>query len=111
TPLPASCTQTFLPRSFCPSGAHRALHSFPTRRSSDLLENPRLSAALAAAVATLPNVERLPAVAGAPMPTAGHFRVPISDGELRTDRKSTRLNSSHVKISYAVFCLKKKVVA
>src|SRR5690606_37826261 len=25
-----------------------------------------------------------------------------------TDRKSTRLNSSHVKISYAVFCLKKK---
>src|SRR5436309_14987497 len=26
----------------------------------------------------------------------------------REDRKSTRLNSSHVKISYAVFCLKKK---
>src|SRR5690606_41849216 len=26
----------------------------------------------------------------------------------RVDRKSTRLNSSHVKISYAVFCLKKK---
>src|SRR5690606_28522087 len=26
----------------------------------------------------------------------------------KTDRKSTRLNSSHVKISYAVFCLKKK---
>src|SRR5690606_40420925 len=26
-----------------------------------------------------------------------------------TDRKSTRLNSSHVKISYAVFCLKKKI--
>src|SRR5690606_41816888 len=26
------------------------------------------------------------------------------------DRKSTRLNSSHVKISYAVFCLKKKTV-
>src|SRR5690606_40094540 len=25
-----------------------------------------------------------------------------------SDRKSTRLNSSHVKISYAVFCLKKK---
>src|SRR5690606_39323578 len=35
-------------------------------------------------------------------------------GQLRSyarllDRKSTRLNSSHVKISYAVFCLKKKV--
>src|SRR5690349_23931899 len=29
-------------------------------------------------------------------------------GRLRTDRKSTRLNSSHVEISYAVFCLKKK---
>src|SRR5690606_40894215 len=28
--------------------------------------------------------------------------------ELAKDRKSTRLNSSHVKISYAVFCLKKK---
>src|SRR5690606_14259000 len=29
-------------------------------------------------------------------------------GNLIRDRKSTRLNSSHVKISYAVFCLKKK---
>src|SRR5436309_11365446 len=29
-------------------------------------------------------------------------------GEDALDRKSTRLNSSHVKISYAVFCLKKK---
>src|SRR5690606_19122272 len=28
--------------------------------------------------------------------------------KMREDRKSTRLNSSHVKISYAVFCLKKK---
>src|SRR5207302_7014270 len=28
---------------------------------------------------------------------------------LLRDRKSTRLNSSHVKISYAVFCLKKKI--
>src|SRR5438874_7479779 len=28
--------------------------------------------------------------------------------EARRDRKSTRLNSSHVEISYAVFCLKKK---
>src|SRR5215475_15485161 len=31
-----------------------------------------------------------------------------SCGSDRRDRKSTRLNSSHVKISYAVFCLKKK---
>src|SRR3712207_7409455 len=29
-------------------------------------------------------------------------------GEMRLDRKSTRLNSSHANISYAVFCLKKK---
>src|SRR5690606_39762741 len=38
--------------------------------------------------------------------------VPADDGrtaaDQREDRKSTRLNSSHVKISYAVFCLKKK---
>src|SRR5699024_11497333 len=30
--------------------------------------------------------------------------------EFNSDRKSTRLNSSHVSISYAVFCLKKKKV-
>src|SRR5436309_6797099 len=37
----------------------------------------------------------------------GHSRgVPAA--EWPVDRKSTRLNSSHVKISYAVFCLKKK---
>src|SRR2546430_9172173 len=30
------------------------------------------------------------------------------NAELRLDRKSTRLNSSHSQISYAVFCLKKK---
>src|SRR5438132_4530577 len=32
----------------------------------------------------------------------------VSEIEPRTDRKSTRLNSSHTVISYAVFCLKKK---
>src|SRR2546430_8461315 len=31
-------------------------------------------------------------------------------GELARDRKSTRLNSSHSQISYAVFCLKKKKI-
>src|SRR5690606_22547330 len=36
----------------------------------------------------------------------GHGTEATEDGGL--DRKSTRLNSSHVKISYAVFCLKKK---
>src|SRR5690606_41340005 len=34
--------------------------------------------------------------------------VPLHQGHHRGDRKSTRLNSSHVKISYAVFCLTKK---
>src|SRR5436305_7028681 len=31
-----------------------------------------------------------------------------ADSQSHRDRKSTRLNSSHVRISYAVFCLKKK---
>src|SRR5690625_6540196 len=39
----------------------------------------------------------------------GSLSVGIKTGNLKTvDRKSTRLNSSHVAISYAVFCLKKK---
>src|SRR2546428_6651774 len=33
---------------------------------------------------------------------------PFETGRLSRDRKSTRLNSSHDQISYAVFCLKKK---
>src|SRR5690349_24039276 len=50
-------------------------------------------------------------VPGRPPEVHGHLsrRVPrpprVPDG---VDRKSTRLNSSHVEISYAVFCLKKK---
>src|SRR3712207_8973094 len=41
---------------------------------------------------------------------AAGFRVPAADPSphRRGDRKSTRLNSSHANISYAVFCLKKK---
>src|SRR5690554_1179817 len=37
----------------------------------------------------------------------GSFRAKITT-VFKGDRKSTRLNSSHVRISYAVFCLKKK---
>src|SRR5207253_2998004 len=37
----------------------------------------------------------------------GNLRCAVQDG---LDRKSTRLNSSHVAISYAVFCLKKKKI-
>src|SRR5690606_40080127 len=43
--------------------------------------------------------------------TQPFFRSPrasAAPARRRRDRKSTRLNSSHVKISYAVFCLKKK---
>src|SRR3712207_7782272 len=32
----------------------------------------------------------------------------VAEAQLQPDRKSTRLNSSHANISYAVFCLKKK---
>src|SRR3712207_8253669 len=39
--------------------------------------------------------------------SVGHLRV-CTEAILERDRKSTRLNSSHANISYAVFCLKKK---
>src|SRR3712207_8150931 len=48
------------------------------------------------------------------VPELGRFAEPallilvsLSDGPKHGDRKSTRLNSSHANISYAVFCLKK----
>src|SRR3989442_6307842 len=48
-------------------------------------------------------------------PGGHHAEVGVAGAEFRRrrlprrgDRKSTRLNSSHVRISYAVFCLKKK---
>src|SRR3712207_8847528 len=37
-----------------------------------------------------------------------HVRADLGQRRLEGDRKSTRLNSSHANISYAVFCLKKK---
>src|SRR6267378_1075921 len=45
-------------------------------------------------------------------PSPSRARVPPRRRERRSrlDRKSTRLNSSHVEISYAVFCLKKKKI-
>src|SRR5438477_9048830 len=36
------------------------------------------------------------------------FTVLLDGAQVKPDRKSTRLNSSHMSISYAVFCLKKK---
>src|SRR3989442_10567276 len=44
---------------------------------------------------------------GVGCPALGPLQVP-AQANMYTDRKSTRLNSSHVRISYAVFCLKKK---
>src|SRR5260221_6090024 len=46
--------------------------------------------------------ENLPALSASSLPNRSVMRKPT------TDRKSTRLNSSHTVISYAVFCLKKK---
>src|SRR5207249_10065354 len=95
----------------------RDLHSFPTRRSSDL--------SVAVAVLILvqrrvrQTVEQLvkdfqPDVVGLSVMTFQREtarKIIALVRKLRPsarDRKSTRLNSSHVSISYAVFCLKKK---
>src|SRR5690606_39598517 len=96
---------------------HCHLPSFPPRRSSDLGDaRPPLSRH-EVLEAFLPYVQRelargthLHAMSRHILglfqgqPGARAFRRHISE----KDRKSTRLNSSHVKISYAVFCLKKK---
>src|SRR5262245_63583012 len=42
------------------------------------------------------------------LPRAGHFLLLEQPEAVTRDRKSKRLNSSHLGISYAVFCLKKK---
>src|SRR3712207_8425240 len=44
------------------------------------------------------------------VPVAREFEVARVERFRRGDRKSTRLNSSHANISYAVFCLKKKTI-
>src|SRR5436309_11952440 len=80
--------------------ATRALHSFPTRRSSDLQAYSLLKNEPMANLATA-ELKQAVGLGGL---------VPGEDVVIlhQEDRKSTRLNSSHVKISYAVFCLKKK---
>src|SRR5436309_7310366 len=79
---------------------HRSVHTFPTRRSSDLSRSrdrpPR----------HCPKVH-WPKRRGAPRHRS-QCATPANGLSDNVDRKSTRLNSSHVKISYAVFCLKKK---
>src|SRR5690606_41921101 len=101
---------------FASHRAHRDLHSFPTRRSSDLsytyvplelgeyeivLLNTNVKHSLASSAY---NDRRYACEHAVSLIQKKHADVK----SLREDRKSTRLNSSHVKISYAVFCLKKK---
>src|SRR5699024_12847170 len=49
------------------------------------------------------------AIVSRPVPDASGPLILVDDVGEGGDRKSTRLNSSHVSISYAVFCLKKKI--
>src|SRR5438309_9264606 len=71
-------------------GAHRLLHSFPTRRSSDL---PTLLYGM---------------ILGLAIPLlALQVVTAVEPGSRRSEEH--RLNSSHSSISYAVFCLKKKL--
>src|SRR5262245_63523227 len=82
------------------------LHSFPTRRSSDLSWTYRYASSnqMVETRSVARSVTRaLPCASRASSPKqSSSTSVPIAD------RKSTRLNSSHLGISYAVFCLKKK---
>src|SRR5204862_3798320 len=89
------------------SAPPRDLHSFPTRRSSDLppsaacpsQETPMSLSCLRSSRSV---VDRLSASLASAYAASCRLCDPAPD------RKSTRLNSSHVEISYAVFCLKKK---
>src|SRR5207253_6784750 len=82
------------------------LHSFPTRRSSDLSSpaDENLDARSRHEL-LLPGPRRRRARA---LPRRRRKSPSSSAARAGKDRKSTRLNSSHVAISYAVFCLKKK---
>src|SRR5207253_10101793 len=91
------------------------LHSFPTRRSSDLETIP--DALAPATVLSLAPIAIAPwALARGAAVASGALPIERAPAAVETeqlapiaiDRKSTRLNSSHVAISYAVFCLKKK---
>src|SRR5690606_41278187 len=92
---------------------HHDLASFPTRRSSDLARS--LERGPSRTGASRPSRRRRQRATGTPSanrvtpsPRATLSIACRGHGPPRADRKSTRLNSSHVKISYAVFCLKKK---
>src|SRR5207253_8342116 len=97
----------------------RDLPSFPTRRSSDLRQRPRQAARVHGPHRQQRHLRQGPPSGVADAGTEGPRRsrevevLQHEGGHLLAerssrDRKSTRLNSSHVAISYAVFCLKKK---
>src|SRR5207253_10207244 len=91
---------------FLPRSVHLLhLHSFPTRRSSDL---PLPTCASTSASAPPPKSTNSKSSGPAACARNSSFPVLTASCKLLKDRKSTRLNSSHVAISYAVFCLKKK---
>src|SRR5207244_11956121 len=81
---------------FYSSAYHLYLHSFPTRRSSDLLH------------LRLEEMLEQPQVFNNGLDLLAVERQCLLQLVEDADRKSTRLNSSHQIISYAVFCLKKK---
>src|SRR5699024_12885007 len=94
---------------------HRYLHSFPTRRSSDLRWRTAHRIAAIEMVQKQDEADMLPASFRSNATTLPRTATIVRDrrhvadrGDGEADRKSTRLNSSHVSISYAVLCLKKK---
>src|SRR5690606_39987992 len=91
---------------FYPPPTHRALRSFPTRRSSDLEVEALYCAGPAGGAGLRRHIT--PRLLSASCLIERDLVTPAVSLLRSTDRKSTRLNSSHVKISYAVFCLKKK---
>src|SRR5699024_11769150 len=96
------------------AAVYHALPSLPTRRSSDLISVRYANELLSAqdtSIMQLVLARRLARCRYAlEDPDQAHRTVSeIAYGWGFGDRKSTRLNSSHVSISYAVFCLKKKI--
>src|SRR5262245_63101414 len=86
------------------------IHSFPTRRSSDLRESPQGLFDCIARLLRVPHQVFVSARAHVVKQVAclgADHRENLMRNTEKTDRKSTRLNSSHLGISYAVFCLKK----
>src|SRR5205814_9441421 len=104
-PLAASCQHLVVVIWY--ARAVRDLHSFPTRRSSDLDRGVVLARDLAGPAAVAVDGEVFDRRRRA---AERALRVTAQLDLAKPDRKSTRLNSSHLGISYAVFCLKKKTV-